>query len=167
MQSRILLAKYAVFFDLGAIFVAASFSFIARLGLSLTLTDYILPATIFILLALVIKPSFLKIAGVYRAYWGYISWREVGLLLLSTTAGSFGLLAAHFLLKSWLFPVGASIRRSVFAIDWLATLLAIGSIRVAAYASLQAKKTKPTSISWSHNNFDPEVGLSTSKGGPS
>lgn len=164
MQSRILLAKHAVFFDLGAILLAASLSFIVRLGPSLTLTQYVRPATAFILLSLVLKPSVLSVVGVYRVYWGHVSWREIRLLLLSATVGSFGLLAGHALLLGWLFQTGTGIPRSVFVIDWLATILAIGLIRGAIYVSLRAKQTKSTTVSQSYDLFNPKGGLTPSEG---
>lgn len=164
MQIRILLAKQAVFFDLGAILLAASLSFIVRLGPSLTLTQYVRPATAFILLSLVLKPSVLSVVGVYRVYWGHVSWREIGLLLLTATVGSFGLLAGHALLLGWLLQTGTGIPRSVFVIDWLATILAIGLIRGAIYVSLRAKQTKSTPVSQSYDLFNSKGGLTPSEG---
>lgn len=164
MQSRNLLSKHAVLFDLGAIFLAASLSFIARLGLSLTLTHYIRPATTFILLSLVLKPSLLSVVGIYRVYWGHVSWREVRLLLLSATAGSLGLLVGDTLLSGWLFQTGPGVPRSVFAIDWLATVLALGFIRESIHASLQPNQTKSTTVRQSHYQFNPEGGLTPSEG---
>jgi len=133
--------------DLAVVLISAALAFLVRLGFSLLMTSYFFQLAIFMLLALVIKPIIFKMIGLYRPYWGYVSWREVRLIILSSAAGSVGFIAAYLLVSYLLLPPLVTIPRSVFGIDWLLTLLGNGSVRWIARVTLGRKERKTSGLS--------------------
>jgi len=147
MKRMRFLTKDILVIDLAVVLISAALAFLVRLGFSLLMTSYIFQLAIFMLLALVTKPIMFKIIGLYRPYWGYGSWREVGLIILSSAVGSVGLIAAYLLVSHLLFSSLVAIPRSVFGIDWLLTLLGNGSVRWIARLTLGRKERKTSGLS--------------------
>ncbi len=72
----------------------------------------------------------------------YVSWREIRLLALAPTAGTLTLIAVYLLVSRLPFVWLRGVPRSVIGIDWLITLLGIGSIRWIAHSVLRRKEMK-------------------------
>ncbi len=82
--------------------------------------------------AMVIKPLVYYRFGLYRRVWAYASVQELRLIILAVTTAS--LLLAVGIILLWplgIFrgPIFYAFPRSVLAIDWLLSLLAVGGLR--------------------------------------
>src|SRR3989304_4771362 len=79
--------------------------------------------------ALIIKPIIYFGFGLYRRVWAYASTRELKLITVAVTTASVAVSLTVILLAS--LRVYTGFPRSVLAIDWLLSLLAVGGLRFA------------------------------------
>jgi FlaA1/EpsC-like NDP-sugar epimerase len=149
MKQIKIIPRHLMILDLTAVLISVSISFLIRLGHLSTMRFYIYPLVTITVLALTVKPIAFSVAGLYRPYWGFVAWREIRLLLIAPTAGTLALIVAYLLVSRLPFPAIHGVPRSIFAIDWLVTLICVGAIRWIAHSVLRQKDRK---ISGLQNN---------------
>jgi len=82
----------------------------------------------FIILAMLVRPSFFYIFGIYNRIWEHASTREFIRFAISILVGSVFLIAVTWL---WLYPRWmTTFPRSLFAIEAMTSLFILGGIRV-------------------------------------
>lgn len=113
------------------ILVAASVigSFALRLELGALFIFYIPQALTMVIVALLIKPVIYYSFGLYARVWAYASTRELRIITAAVTIASALVALIIFLLTFLQYYEGFP--RSVLAIDWLLSLLAVGGLRFA------------------------------------
>lgn len=115
--------------DLLMIVVSVLGSFALRLPLG-PLFIYYLPQAVWMSsVALIIKPVIYFSFGLYRRVWAYASTRELKLITVAVSTASVAVSLIVILLASLRAYTGFP--RSVLAIDWLLSLLAVGGLRFA------------------------------------
>lgn len=85
---------------------------------------------LYVLAGLIVKPAIFKLTGMYSRYWRYASVRELVVVVIGGTASS----AAMAIVVSAATVMGripGGFSRVVFFSDWLFTLAAAGSVRLA------------------------------------
>jgi len=142
MKHSKIIPRHLMILDSAVVLVSVSISFFLRLGFFLTMRAYFYPLMTITMLALIMKPIAFTATGLYRPYWGYVSWREISLTALASIVGTITLIAVYLLVSRLLFVSLDGFPRSVFGIDWLITLLGIGSIRWVAHSVLRHKERK-------------------------
>jgi FlaA1/EpsC-like NDP-sugar epimerase len=122
--------RHVLVADLAALFVCALGAFVLRLDWFFTRSpEYTAAFRFFVVAALVVKPPIFFVFGLYRRYWQYASVREL-LLVLVATIGA-GATIAVVVALGIQFNALPFFPRSILAIDWLLTMIAIGGIRVS------------------------------------
>ena len=119
--------RYLLYVDLALIAIIGVSSFVLRLELAQFFLDYIPTTLILVLLALVVKPLVYRRFGLYRRVWAYASIAEMRLIIIAVTVAS-AILTAILLvlgLLGWFVRVPLT----VYAIDWLLTIVAVGGTR--------------------------------------
>lgn len=119
--------RYILLGDLILIPIVVLGSFAARLELGSSFQAYIPMITWMCCVALVVKPIVYYQFGLYRRIWIYASVQELRLIVAAVSAASvitFIIMLALFQLRLF-----SSFSRSVMAIDWLASILAVGGLR--------------------------------------
>ena len=115
--------------DLVLIALSVVGSFAQRLELRQFFLDY-LPAAFWMLVAaLAVKPLIYRRAGLYRRVWAYASTRELRLIVAAVSAAS--LLVTVIVVLMRYAQLYAAIPRTVFVIDWLLSIAAVGAPRFA------------------------------------
>jgi FlaA1/EpsC-like NDP-sugar epimerase len=117
--------------DALAAFASMAASFVLRLDPGPALHAYSQRLVVASLAAAFIKPAIFSAMGLYSVYWRYVSPAEVRSVLGACATGSIALVAGAAFIQSW-FPGLRGIPPSVFAIDFLATILAVGLLRFVA-----------------------------------
>jgi FlaA1/EpsC-like NDP-sugar epimerase len=120
--------RFFLLIDIAAIGIAALAAFVLRFDLRFA--AYRDEFRFFVIASLLIKPTVLYLAGMYRRYWGYASVSDLVTLLSATTAAS-AAMGVAMVAGLWSGSLPA-FSRSVLVIDWLLTTCAIGAIRVCA-----------------------------------
>ncbi|HLE16548.1 MAG TPA: nucleoside-diphosphate sugar epimerase/dehydratase [Anaerolineales bacterium] len=115
--------------DLILIIACVFGSFALRLPLGPLFVFYLPQALWMIAIALLIKPLVYYNFGLYRRVWAYASTRELKMIAAAVTTAS-ALVALVVILLTPL-RVYEGFPRSVLAIDWLLSLLAVGGSRFA------------------------------------
>ena len=114
-------------------------SFALRLPLG-PLFNYYLPQAVWMFsVALIIKPGIYFSFGLYRRVWAYASTRELKLITVAVTTASVAVSLTVILLAS--LRVYTGFPRSVLAIDWLLSLLAVGGLRFALRLLAESRST--------------------------
>ena len=113
--------------DLLLIVVCVFGSFALRLPLGPLFVYYLPQAYWMVGIALLIKPLVYFNFGIYRRVWAYASTRELRLITVAVTLASVIVALVVVLLT----PLGVyqGFPRSVLAIDWLLSLVAVGGLR--------------------------------------
>ncbi|OGO63649.1 MAG: hypothetical protein A2Z45_05410 [Chloroflexi bacterium RBG_19FT_COMBO_55_16] len=125
--------------DLLMIVVSVLGSFALRLPLG-PLFNYYLPQAVWMFsVALIIKPGIYFSFGLYRRVWAYASTRELKLITVAVTTASVAVSLTVILLAS--LRVYTGFPRSVLAIDWLLSLLAVGGLRFALRLLAESRST--------------------------
>lgn len=118
--------RYILVVDLLLIVVSVFGSYVLRFELGDLFFQYLPSAYWMIMVALVIKPLVYYFFGIYRRMWVYASVRELVLIVSAvTTASIIVSLAMVGLVSLGLFQVP----RSVFVLDWIISILAVGGSR--------------------------------------
>ena len=125
--------------DLLMIVVSVLGSFALRLPLGPLFIYYLPQATWMFSLALIIKPIIYFSFGLYRRVWAYASTRELKLITAAVTTASVAVSLTVILLAS--LRVYTGFPRSVLAIDWLLSLLAVGGLRFALRLLAESRST--------------------------
>lgn len=125
----ILRDRNLVYIDLALIAFSLVGSYVLRLELVQFYLDYLWTAFWSLLVALIIKPVVYRRFGLYRRVWAYASVQELRLIVLAVTAASVIFAAVMFLVQAF-FPF-QYFTRMVFTIDWLLSLISVGSVRFA------------------------------------
>ncbi|MHB0987054.1 MAG: polysaccharide biosynthesis protein [Bellilinea sp.] len=119
--------RYILIGDLALIPIAVLGTFVLRFELGPLFFQY-LPFTYWMIgVALVVKPVVYYFFGLYRRLWLYASIQELKLITAAVTTASVGLALAMLLLYT--LNIIDSYLRSVFVIDWLLSLVAVGGLR--------------------------------------
>ncbi|MHB8856738.1 MAG: polysaccharide biosynthesis protein [Bellilinea sp.] len=119
--------RYILIGDLALIPIAVLGTFVLRFELGPLFFQY-LPFTYWMVgAALVVKPIIYYFFGLYRRLWLYASIQELKLIAAAVTAASAALALAMLLLYA--LNIIDSYLRSVFVIDWLLSLVAVGGLR--------------------------------------
>jgi FlaA1/EpsC-like NDP-sugar epimerase len=87
MKNSKIIPRHLMILDSAVVLVSVSISFFLRLGFFLTMRAYIYPLMTITILALIMKPIAFTATGLYRPYWGYVSWREISLTALASIVG--------------------------------------------------------------------------------
>lgn len=119
--------RYILLGDLILIVLAVLGTFVLRFELGPLFYQYLPFAYWMILVSLIIKPIVYYFFGLYRRLWQYASIQELKLIAAAVTSAS-GCVALVMLLFYTLNIVNAY-PRSVFVIDWLLSLVAVGGLR--------------------------------------
>jgi FlaA1/EpsC-like NDP-sugar epimerase len=115
--------------DLFLIVVSVVGSFVLRLPLDQRFFDNLPQAYWMIGTALAIKPLTYSSFGLYRRVWTYASTRELKLIAAAVSLASAAVAVVMVVITS--LQVYKGFPRSVLAIDWLLSLLAVGGLRFA------------------------------------
>ncbi len=113
--------------DLVLILLTVLLSFVLRLELVVFWVDYRFPAFLMAMVALVIKPLVYYYFGLYRRLWIYASIQELRVITVAVTVASGLVTAVTYGLWTW--GAFGGFPRSVWAIDWLLSLLMVGGLR--------------------------------------
>ncbi|MFZ3080347.1 MAG: nucleoside-diphosphate sugar epimerase/dehydratase [Bellilinea sp.] len=119
--------RYILIGDLALIPIAVLGTFVLRFELGTLFFQYLPFAYWMIGAALVVKPIVYYFFGLYRRLWVYASIQELKLVTAAVTTASVGLALAMLLLYT--LNIIDSYLRSVFVIDWLLSLVAVGGLR--------------------------------------
>ncbi|HLE53116.1 MAG TPA: nucleoside-diphosphate sugar epimerase/dehydratase [Anaerolineales bacterium] len=125
--------------DLLMIVVSVLGSFALRLPLGPLFIYYLPQAAWMFSVALIIKPIIYFGFGLYRRVWAYASTRELKLITVAVTTASVAVSLTVILLAS--LRVYTGFPRSVLAIDWLLSLLAVGGLRFALRLLAESRST--------------------------
>jgi FlaA1/EpsC-like NDP-sugar epimerase len=140
MRIRTLLRdKNILYADLILIPVSVFGSFVLRLDLGVFLADYLLTASIMLLVALIIKPLVYRRFGLYKRVWAYASIPEMRLIVIAVSTASL-LVVLIVVLINYLFPI-RYFSRSVLAIDWLISIFMVGAVRFAERMLVEVQST--------------------------
>ncbi len=93
MKHSKIIPRHLIILDAMVVLISVSMSFFLRLGFFLTMRAYIYPLMTIAMLALIMKPIGFTATGLYRTYWGYVSWRETRLTALASIVGTITLIA--------------------------------------------------------------------------
>ena len=115
--------------DLFLIVICAIGSFVLRLPLDQRFFDYLPQVYWMIGIALLIKPLVYFYFGLYRRVWAYASTRELKLIAAAVSLAS--AIVAVVMVVIYSLQVYKGFIRSVLAIDWLLSLVAVGGSRFA------------------------------------
>ncbi len=113
--------------DLLLIGVAALGSFALRLDIGPLFVWYLPQAYWFVAIALLMKPGIYYIFGLYRRLWAYASTQELRLIIAAVTTASVGVSVVVVILRA--MQVLPNFPRGVLPIDWLLSLVLVGSFR--------------------------------------
>lgn len=113
--------------DLFLIGVAALGSFALRLDIGPLFIWYLPQAYWFVAIALIIKPGIYYVFGLYRRLWAYASTQELRLIIAAVTTASVGVSIVVVVLRA--MQVLPNFPRGVLPIDWLLSLVLVGSFR--------------------------------------
>ena len=113
--------------DLILIAVCVMGSFALRLPLGPLFIYYLPQALWMMVIALLVKPVVYYIFGLYRRVWAYASTKELRLIIAAVTTASVIVSVIMIVLTTLQLYVGFP--RSVLAIDWLLSILAVGGVR--------------------------------------
>jgi FlaA1/EpsC-like NDP-sugar epimerase len=102
-------------------------SFALRLELGRVFVFYLPQAITMIVVALLVKPVVYYLFGLYSRVWAYASIRELKIITAAVSIASAIVALIIILLTSLQYYQGFP--RSVLAIDWLLSLLAVGGLR--------------------------------------
>lgn len=108
-------------------------SFALRLPLGPLFLAYLPQALAMVGLALLVKPVIYYLFGLYRRVWAYASTRELRLIVAAVSTASIVLALIMVILTLILTPfqLYQGFPRSVLAIDWLLSLVAVGGLRLS------------------------------------
>ena len=132
--------RYILLGDLILIPIVVLGSFAARLELGSAFQAYVPMILWMSSVALVVKPIVYYQFGLYRRIWIYASVQELRLIVAAVSTASvitFIIMLALFQLRLF-----SSFSRSVMAIDWLASMLAVGGLRFT-FRLLAENRTNP------------------------
>ena len=104
-------------------------SFALRLELGRVFVFYLPQAITMIVVALLVKPVVYYLFGLYSRVWAYASIRELKIITAAVSIASAIVALIIILLTTLQYYQGFP--RSVLAIDWLLSLLAVGGLRFA------------------------------------
>ena len=113
--------------DLILIAVCVMGSFALRLPLGPLFIYYLPQALWMMVIALLVKPVVYYTFGLYRRVWAYASTKELRLIIAAVTTASVIVSVIMIVLTTLQLYVGFP--RSVLAIDWLLSILAVGGVR--------------------------------------
>lgn len=102
-------------------------SFALRLPLGPLFVFYLPQALVMTAIALVVKPVVYYLFGLYRRVWAYASMRELKLIIAAVSTAS--IIVALIIVLLTPLGIYQGFPRSVLAIDWLLSLVAVGGIR--------------------------------------
>jgi FlaA1/EpsC-like NDP-sugar epimerase len=117
------------FGDLVLIIASVFGSFALRLELGPVFVFYLPQAVTMIVVALLVKPVVYYAFGLYSRVWAYASTRELKIITAAVSIASAIVALIIALLTTLQYYQGFP--RSVLAIDWLLSLLAVGGLRFA------------------------------------
>lgn len=123
--------------DLFFVIVCVIGSFALRLPLDQRFFDNLEQAFWMIGIALVVKPLVYYFFGLYRRVWAYASTRELKLIAIAVSLASAIVSLAMILVTS--LQVYRGFPRSVLAIDWLLSLVAVGGLRFSLRLLAESK----------------------------
>ena len=132
--------RFVLLGDLILIIIVGLGSYAMRLDLN-TLFPFYTPSIIWMVcIALVVKPLVYYEFGLYRRLWVYASVQELKIIVAAVTTAS--ILVSVTMIS--LFSIGffRGFPRSVLAIDWIASILAVGGLRFT-FRLLAENKTNP------------------------
>jgi FlaA1/EpsC-like NDP-sugar epimerase len=121
--------RYVLLIDVVLIIITVIGSYVLRLELGPLFNFYIPSAYWMVGVALIIKPIVYYLFGLYRRLWIYASMQELRLIITSVSTAS--VLVSAVMISLFTFDAFTGFPRSVLAIDWLLSILAVGGLRFA------------------------------------
>src|SRR5574340_1331511 len=118
--------RYILLGDLLFIVISVLGSFVLRFELGSSFYDYLPFAYWMIGVGIIIKPIVYYFFGLYRRLWLYASIQEMLLIAAGVTFASAVL--ALVMLALYMLNIVDAYLRSVFVIDWLLSLFAVGGL---------------------------------------
>src|SRR5690348_7725958 len=123
--------RFVLLADIFLILVSVVGSYALRLDFTPDFLRFYLQGALWLAgLSLLIKPLVYYFFGLYRRLWIYASISELKLIATAVTTASV-LVSAAVMTLFWLGVLGPGFPRSVLAIDWLLSLILVGSARFA------------------------------------
>lgn len=120
--------RYLLIADLIMIPVSLLVAFLLRFEFGPNFNQYSEFAIYLMIFALIIKPIVYYYFGLYRRMWLYASIRELRLIFAAVTVAS-GALVVMVLLASFAGLTSGVFIRSIFVLDWILSLAAVGGVR--------------------------------------
>lgn len=132
--------RFVLLGDLILIIIVVLGSYALRLDLN-TLFPFYTPSIIWMIcVALVVKPLIYHEFGLYRRLWVYASVQELKVIVAAVTSAS--ILVSVTMISLFSIGLFRGFPRSVLAIDWLASILAVGGLRFT-FRLLAENKNNP------------------------
>lgn len=130
-HSLYLRGRHFLLIDIALIALSYFLSYVVRFDLS-TYQEYYEPYSLLTLALIMVRLPVFYYAGLYRRLWRYASVKELVEIVFAVSVGS-SLVLAIFIGLNFLhlFPLYTSFPRSIFALEWLLTLLFVGGSRFA------------------------------------
>lgn len=136
--------RYILLGDLVLIVLAVLGTFVLRFELGPLFYLYLPFAYWMILVSLIVKPIVYYFFGLYRRLWLYASIQELKLIAAAVTFASASVALVMLLLYT--LNVVDAYLRSVFVIDWLLSLLAVGGLRFTLRLVAEMNKNHISSL---------------------
>lgn len=137
--------RYILLGDLVFIIISVLGSFVLRFELGSSFYDYLPFAYWMIGVALIVKPVVYYFFGLYRRLWLYASMQEMLLIAAAVTFASSVL--ALVMLALYMLNIVDGYVRSVFVIDWLLSLFAVGGLRFSLRLIAEKRQNNLTNAS--------------------
>lgn len=136
--------RYILLGDLVLIILAVLGTFVLRFELGPLFYLYLPFAYWMILVSLIVKPIVYYFFGLYRRLWLYASIQELKLIAAAVTVASASV--ALIMLLLYTLNIVDAYLRSVFVIDWLLSLLAVGGLRFTLRLVAEMSKNHISSL---------------------
>ena len=132
--------RFVLLGDLVLIIIVVLGSYAMRLDLN-TLFPFYTPSILWMVgVALIVKPLIYYEFGLYRRLWVYASVQELKVIVTAVTTAS--ILLSVTMISLFSIGLFRGFPRSVLAIDWLASILAVGGLRFT-FRLLAENKNNP------------------------
>lgn len=122
--------RYIILGDIFLTIISVFAAYILRLDLVAIFPTYQRSLIWMLAISVLVKPTIYFLLGMYRRIWRYASIREMALVITAVTAAS--MVISVFMISLFAFEQFIGFPRSVLVIDWVLSILLIGSFRISS-----------------------------------
>ena len=122
--------RYIILGDIFLTIISVFAAYILRLDLVAIFPTYQRSLIWMLAISILVKPTIYFLLGMYRRIWRYASIREMALVITAVTAAS--MVISVFMISLFAFEQFIGFPRSVLVIDWVLSILLIGSFRISS-----------------------------------